>query len=112
MPAEVFATQFGESLRLHSVALVPAFASFAENPPECPPETRVRVMPVPAAFQPEVLVSKPGLPTRLPLAGVAVGDAFGVGIGVEVPDGVGVELPEGVGVAVRVGVRVGVEVGV
>src|SRR5438094_6979401 len=79
VPAEVVLIQFGESLRLHSAAPEPVFARLAAQLPEWPPETRVRVTPVPADAHPVVSVSNPGFPTRLsPAESDTVTDAVAV----------------------------------
>jgi hypothetical protein len=67
VPDEVTLTQFGESLSLQLDATpVPPFATRPDQPPECPPATRVRVTPAsdPLTFQPLASVSNPGFPTR------------------------------------------------
>src|SRR5713226_1418166 len=68
VPAMVVATQLGASLRMQAVPAGPLFVSSADQFPECPPATRVRLTTAArllVVFHPEVLVSKPGLPTRL-----------------------------------------------
>jgi hypothetical protein len=67
VPADVDATQFGESLRRQVPFVDAPFATRADQLPECPPATRVRVTPVPEpeVFQPERSFSKPGLRTKL-----------------------------------------------
>ena len=66
VPAVVAVTQFGESWSVANVVVVvPVFVICAAQPPEWPPETRVRVTfaPDPDVFQPVRLVSKPGFLT-------------------------------------------------
>jgi hypothetical protein len=111
-------------LRLHSFAELPELVSLAANPPECPPATRDKVIPVGEATHPTVLISKPGLLTRFAGVGTGVGVGGGgvavgvdvggggvfvaIGVGVPVPTGVGVAVCSGVGVAVCSGVGVAV----
>ena len=75
VPADVVNAQLGESFSTHVAAVVPALVSCAAQLPEWPPATRLSVMlvlPDPEVFHPDVLVSKPGLPTRLGGGGTVV----------------------------------------
>ena len=105
-------TQFGLSFKVQVVPAAPPFDNLAANPPECPPDTRCSVTPLPDEFQPLVDDSNPGLPTRFaPETAVGVGvapDRVGVGVGVSVAPARGVGVRVGVATAGDVGVRVGV----
>ena len=68
-------TQFGTSWILHVAAVPePPLATRPDQPPECPPETLVKVTPAsePEVFHPVVSVSNPGFPTRSCDAGFTV----------------------------------------